>query len=295
MNNSSNHRVTTTSAASFEFHSSYLPLFLSICALEAFLGVILNITVIFVILRHRQLRELPSSVLVLNLATADLFSSAIFLPFHALLVAKVHWITSTSNDIHRCLCVFISLSSAFSIQAITIDRYISVAYSLRYQVIVTPHKAKFGSALMWAMSVIFSIAEFIAGRLTNVLAVYQTVLGTILAATILVMFALNVRMFSISRKQVRRICVQLSAVAGARKAATRQLGLAKSARKLGLILALYVLTFGPIFISKFVLYHGELESKEFYYWMLLVPLGTSCINPLVHAFWNRHFRQIMRM
>ena len=293
MNNSPNHSVTTTSAPSLEFHSSHLPLFVSICALEAFLGVILNTIVIFVILRHRQLRELPSSVLVLNLATVDLFSSAIFLPFHAVVFAKVHWIT-TSDAVHLYLCVFISLSRALSIQAITIDRYISVAYSLRYQVIVTHHKAKFGSALMWVISAIFSIAGFIAGR-TNVLGVYQSVLGITLVATILVMFVLNVRMFSMSRKQARRICVQLSVVAGARKAATRQLGLAKSARKLGLILALYVLTFGPIFISKSVLYHEELESKEFYYWMLLVPLGASCINPLVHAFWNRHFRQIMRM
>ena len=285
MINSTDYNLTTDG---LQLPSSHLPFFLAICSLESLIGVTLNTKVIVAILRRNRLHEFPSNLLVVNLAVADFFASAVFLPFQALVTWERQWIT-TNYEIHRSLFVFVVLTSAFAIKIITIDRYISVAYSLRYQVIITAKKAKIAIAGAWILSGIFSIGYFLTGKLLSV-TFYQTFLAVILILTILFMFFLNLYLFRASRKHAKKISRQLSSVIGGREAVSRHLGLSISSRKVFLILFLYVATFAPIMLCRIV-YGQDFEKKEFYFWILLASVGNSCINPLIYSLGNRHFRQ----
>ena len=284
-------RDSDTNIDKLNFKPSHFPYFLAISSIESLIGVILNATVIVAILRHSSYRALPGNLLVLNLSTIDLVSAAFVLPFHVVVVWEGKWITS-NFDIHRLVLMLAVLTGICAIIAITIDRYIGVAYSLRYQAIVTHGKVKLGIAVTWVLPTSMSLV-FFATTKSVVWEIVRLFNQTLLLIATTMVFVLYSNMLYYSWKQSKKISSQLVSVVGGRKKVKRALGLMKSARKIFLILCLYVGTFAPLVIYK-VIQGKETEMEEVRYWLILIPFGTSCLNPLVYSIGNRRFQRIMK-
>ena len=56
------------------------------------------------------------------------------------------------------------LTSAYSLVAITVNRYLSIHYSLRYRDILTHRRAKWSCILLWGFLLTLSLCLYIRGR-----------------------------------------------------------------------------------------------------------------------------------
>ena len=275
----------------FRFEPTRSAFFLTFSSLEAVIGTTSNMIVMVTILRSPRRRQLPCNLLVLSLVMADFISSALFLPFNILVVNQRRWILR-NRGIYRSLHAFCTLTSAFSIIAITIERCLCIAFSLRYIAIVTIKKAKMGIFVVWALSCAIASGYLLAGEY-DLAYYYQTFLKVFTISSILFMLALNVNLFRVSWNQSRKIIAQFRSITVGREAIKLQLSTSKTARMLLLLVSLYSVTFIPIIVCR-VIFGVHLEEREVYYWVVLISLSNSCINPAVYSLGYKGFGRLQK-
>lgn len=127
--------------------------------LVAVLSIATNYLVCVVFCLYRQLR-LIRHYFVINLAVADILIAAILIP---LFVAA----QLVTDNIALCRCQIVldiacGTASILCLAMISLERYVAVKYSLRYNSIVTQRKALFCMAFIWIYSLIVSLASFLS-------------------------------------------------------------------------------------------------------------------------------------
>lgn len=115
----------------------------------------LNGWVIFLVKAHSNLKT-NMNVLLSSLAFSDLLTGLLSIPLHV------------SCDVIRktAICVasqvalrFTSVSTVSHLLAITIDRYIGIKHSLRYNAVVTNQRIIFALSFIWSSSVFVSLIQ----------------------------------------------------------------------------------------------------------------------------------------
>ena len=107
------------------------------------LSVVGSILLLLVIMKFSQLRHIPSNLLLASLATSDLLIGLLVQPYHsamsvcALTTGDSGFLTDIPSSVPVYFASFLGYSSCVNIAVITVDRYISIAYSLQYHSIVT--------------------------------------------------------------------------------------------------------------------------------------------------------------
>ncbi|XP_067414612.1 free fatty acid receptor 3-like [Emydura macquarii macquarii] len=261
-------------------------------------GLPLNLLAFCTFVVKARRRLLPADVLLLNLTVADLLLLA-FLPVR---MAEASWeMTWRMLDFLCPLFNLLFYSSIYlttlSLMGVSIDRYLSVAFPLRYKAGRRPAYAMLAVALFWVLafshcSVIYVVqyqgrGNDTEGNLTRCYATFTddqlAVLLPVRLEMFLVLFCLPLGITAFCYARFVTIIRSLPLVSRGRKR-----------RAVGLVVAtflIFVVCFAPFNISHVVGY-VEKKSPEWRSYALLLSTFNASLDPIIFYFSSSSFQKI---
>ncbi|XP_077996419.1 adenosine receptor A2b-like [Glandiceps talaboti] len=209
----------------------------------------------------------------------------------------------------RCVTTFFILASVAHLLVIAIDRYVAIAYPLRYQILMTRRKAFTMLGLAWILSLMAAFLPLMGWRrssfsdLTDHLAdgcgfdklmtlSYVLVMGIVFFATpVSVMLALYCWIFAQTRKQLRKIGALNETFVVSRNSNRKRKQELRAARVLCVIMGCYLLCMTPAVIS--LLLDQTLEDgvpSLLTQFVFVVTFLNSALNPAIYSLGNRQVR-----
>lgn len=262
-----------------------------------------NGTIIVAIIRFQRLRT-PTNQFVAVLALADIMM-ALSLPYQV-----VYYLKPSLNTMkHACLMRYITFllpcgASLTHVLAITVDRFLSVIYPLRYVTMMTNQRVFLISALLWAYSLILGFVPLYWNNWNQTqTCIFTKVLTPGYIITLLIHFfiislfimILYMRMFAVTRKHQRGAMTQCSyqfyyvpGIQSQKK--TRSLLL------YGIIVCFFCFLWIPFFVV--VLIQMLWFNNRVIYMVgriaTLLGLISSVINPVIYVLLNKSFRKTIQ-
>ena len=146
----------------------FFPLAVLNCVVDGFLPVTSvggSALLLVAVIKFPQLREIPGNLLLASQAVSDLLIGLMVQPFLTarhigLLLGDCLLSTNNSLKFFASYSVYgLLFSSCLNICLITMDRYICIAYSLRYQDIVTKERVVLAISASWVLSLAFATVQ----------------------------------------------------------------------------------------------------------------------------------------
>ena len=173
------------------------------------LSVVGSILLLLVIMKFSQLRHIPSNLLLASLATSDLLIGLLVQPYHsamsvcALTTSEssfLRFLTDIPSAVSGYFASFLLYSSCLNIAVITVDRYVSIAHSLRYHSIVTESRVIKTVAGIWTITAVLPATRLIPFfPMTGFRVLQFAIIFSVLFSIILS----YVKLFRISRRHQR--------------------------------------------------------------------------------------------
>ncbi|XP_045157482.2 tyramine receptor 1-like [Mercenaria mercenaria] len=257
-----------------------------------------NTLVLVAIVRFRTLQDI-TGIFVANLALADLIIG-LTQPFQ---VAFFFFPELEKNKI-ACLLrfqiiLFACNASIYSLVCTVVDRYVAIAYPLRYPSIMTT-KVAFGLVLgIWVLDICCAVIPFTENNWdTSPFCLYELVLnkyfrfwnhfGGLMFA--LLMFLIYIRIYFIVKKHLRQIRNEAVFHTGDQNI--------RGTKQMNTVVAIVVLFFHiswlPFFIIELTMFEIEhVTQTKVLVANFLVFLGVmnSIVNPIVYAWKNKQYRR----
>ncbi|XP_073318722.1 trace amine-associated receptor 7c-like [Pagrus major] len=279
----------------------------TLLAFISLLTVTLNLLVIISISHFRQLHT-PTNTLLLSLAVSDLVVGLLVMPIEGQRYIETCWLLG------RLMCAltpFVSFclvsASVGNMVLISIDRYLAICDPLLYSSKITLSRVKMSICVCWACSIIYN-GCILMGHLGQpdwssschgeCVVVISHISGTVdffmaFVGPCTVMVVLYMRVFVVAVSQVRVIRLQTAATTvGAAPVAKKSER--KAARTLGIVVAVFLMSFCPYYYPAFT---GADTSNNPSYFAVLswIVLTNSCVNPLIYALFYPWFRKAIKL
>ena len=154
-------------------------------------SIFLNGCVLYILVKQQRLRNRPSAAFMISLTIADLIVSAIGQPLTVtiLLNSRSYSVTESHINLQRNAfyinCVTCS-ASASSLLLVSLDRYIYVAFPLKYELIMTKPKLIVGLVSVWLGSLVSGLTPWFKGAKMYIY--YYFVLFALVFIVIVMMF-----------------------------------------------------------------------------------------------------------
>lgn len=151
-----------------QFRRFFFPLAVLNCVVDGFLPVTSvggSALLLVAVIKFPQLREIPGNLLLASLAVSDLLIGLMVQPFLTarhigLLLGRCLLSTNYSLKFFASYSLYgLLFSSCLNICLITMDRYICIAYPLRYQGIVTKERVVQAISASWLLSLVFATVQ----------------------------------------------------------------------------------------------------------------------------------------
>ena len=280
----------------------FFPLAILNCVVEGFLPVTSvggSALLLVAVIKFPELREIPSNLLLASQAVSDLLIGLMVQPFltarHIGLLLG-HCLLSKNNS----LKIFASytlygllFSFCINICLINMDRYICIAYSLRYQDVVTKERVLLAICASWLFSLAFATIQalpFLPGAsiLKTSARAFSTIPPVLLVFTT---FLCYFKLTKIARRHQRQIRAQMNVRSTMKQHPTQQDF--QSTKTALLMVGVIFLCYMPAVIVVLGLY----ASKDFAFLEAVKPfLATLAflnpsINPLVYYARSRKIRR----
>lgn len=271
--------------------SVILALLYGIIALPALFG---NAVFLWVIYKARSVRTL-SNLLLSSLALADLLVGLIIDPMWiARCVLTPRPFSHPFKMAIDALWIQTSVTTTFSLCAVSLDRYIAIRSALLYHHIVTEKRCSVAIAIVWIASFSFGFSRILVTNPANLPKLWMCVtIITILFPMILILFCYS-RIFLIARKQSKTIARQ--DVQRSNKLVSEGIRNQKAAKTVGLVVALFFISWLPTLTTSFIPLTMSDHCKNIrvvWLWVELIAFSSSGINPWLYSLRNRHFRAEM--
>ncbi|XP_012737258.2 adenosine A2a receptor a [Fundulus heteroclitus] len=291
-------------------------LYIIVELLIAVFSVLGNVLVCWAVCLNSNLQSI-TNFFVVSLAVADIAVGVLAIPF-AIVIS-----TGFCSNFYGCLFIacfvlVLTQNSIFSLLAIAIDRYIAIKIALRYNSLVTSHRAKCIIAICWALSIIIGLTPMMGwhgvSNSTNSTnsscqpglmeclfekvvdmkyMVYFNFFACVLIP-LLLMLAIYLCIFMAARHQLKLI--EVKAFHGEKSRSTLQKEV-QAAKSLAIIVGLFAVCWLPLhIINCFTLFCPECSRPPAWimYVAILLSHANSVINPFIYAYRIREFRQTFR-
>ncbi|XP_036406267.1 trace amine-associated receptor 13c-like [Megalops cyprinoides] len=282
----------------------------SAAAAVVLLTVCGNLLVIISICHFKQLHT-PTNLLLLSLAVADLLVGIIVLPFHFIELMESHWCFGAVNCIiYIVLTFFLTCVSIYNVACIAVDRYFALCNPFLYSTKMTVNITLKLISMIWLSLFIYNLlllyfngiitdmtgntacAGWCAVPVSDNWAVADfTIAFVVLCLTIIIMY---LKVFAIAKKHAKTIrSVQEQHCS---KDSEKMNSERKAAKKLGILVSIFVLCFLPYYIILFIAMYIRTPSLYLSAIHLLNLLYlNSFINPIIYALFYTWFQKCVKL
>ena len=283
-------------------------LLLSCCIIVCVTG---NVLVLLSLKRYRNLRS-PANAILGSLAISDLLMSLpMFIRIYSLSVKDFK---GTHVDIEAGISTTLVATASLHIAFISIDRFISIRYALRYITIMTMTRVVKALVLLWSVAVIvvglvLLLTASLASHAKSILFYrklrttktdeydFQPWLICYKGAVILIFFLLPLIIMIASYVYISKIAYVKRKMIASELVRPAPVN-AKSTTTLFIVVFLYTFLNVPyMFLSVIQITNGNMDLKtEFFVSCFLLQLSSvaSCCNPYIYAYRDRHFKQAFK-
>ena len=243
----------------------------------------LNASFIVAVLKSSDRAE-PNQILMLNLAITDLLTGIVSMPSQFILYFHhTHFEEACySKVVAENVTFFLGMASFFTISAVTIERYAYVFHPFFYNEKLTSRFLKAMAGSIWLLSIALSVTYLFTG-------------GSYAINTCIGFFASALIFFCYIRIMLRARGIRRQIAAEAGRFGQRRMN--KKDRNLvvvgGLIIISFFVCYAPTVLSNLLSAFG-IRSHIFrgmYYWLLLLVLTNSFINPMISCTFNPRVRR----
>ena len=267
----------------------------AISLIAALPTILLNSLVIFAVTTRRRLQS-NSNMLLAGLASTDLLTGLVVHPIR--IAVEMNRILGvgpfcTIEKMFAASLVVANIASLCHLVLISVDRYIALKYSLKYQSLVTKHRILIGELLSWAFIMLVAIPEIILAVInveTKIFMQLGHAIPIIICSVFLhVVIYTNCYIFSETRRQKRRIQTEQVPQEEAKRIKKDN----KAVNTLVIIFAALIITYLPAFFnSGFIILRSSKHSSDekltavnvvvTWFTFSVVLLG-SLVNPIIYC------------
>ncbi|XP_055360813.1 trace amine-associated receptor 13c-like [Betta splendens] len=254
--------------------------------------------------RHQQLHT-PTNLLLLSLAVSDFFVGLVVTPFGALRQTSCWYLGDLVCSLYNYVSCFVISASIGDMVLISADRYVSICDPLHYSTRVTVSRVKLCIYICWLCSFLYN-SLFLKDDLTQpgrynschgeCLILIESISGTFdiflsYTVPVAVIIFLYMRVFLTAVSQARAMRSHVAAVT-LHHSGTKRSEL-KAARTLGVVVAVFLICFCPLYNGSFVKdsFDGALPETLMFTLMSINP----CLNPVIYALFYPWFRKALRL
>ncbi|XP_022079529.1 melanocortin receptor 5-like [Acanthaster planci] len=309
----SHERINTTvnsteDAISAESEQSAFAIFLCISmTLTILLSYLLNPLMLFTLRRVTSIQP-TTKICMVSLTMADLIFATVR-TFDLLELFAVRWLLGDFPClVHGVTSNVSGFMSIFSILLLTLDRYVTILYPLRYSTVVTELRTKILACAMWVISTAFVVCLFAVNPKHTIcdgphqlcswepLAWIKYFITGIISLTLATIFVLYLHIFLIAHKQARRIAVdQAGNGQGGQRINTRCI------TTIIIITGTLVITWTPTAVRIMIQSTKQKASEQEIYtaflftnMTLILQISNSWINVVIYYLRNKEFRQALQ-
>ena len=286
-----------------------MTIYFSFRTLWSFLTIFGNALTIVAVVRYEQLHNI-TCYLICSLAIADLIGGSLT----PLLIS--HEVQKNSQAyiplclIEKTLSMVSTANSVFSILWIAVDRYIFIAYPLRYPIIVTPVRAFSVLACSWLVSSTELVVLILAGQNLKIgmqckfpvflsSLVYTQIIIPQLIVIALLTVSIYIAIARIAHKQGNAIAALNQAFDTQAAASNRSAK--KIIKMMGMVLGSFFVCYIPQSIANYFLQENS-ESLILLHLEKVTALifwANTWINPIIYAWKSKDFclafRKLLRL
>ncbi|XP_033639916.1 cholecystokinin receptor type A-like [Asterias rubens] len=273
--------------------------------LAAITGVFGNFLVIVVYVYRQRMRNTTNAFIV-NLAVADLITSLLIIP-----LPRYSNIPQSWHGRMYCKLIFSSVfmwtsivASLLTLTLVSLERYCAVVHPVRYRVIFSKRRPKIIIGCTWLSALIINTFQLYVVDLKDGMCqnVWPSVGFRYFIATsvyIFEFFAPMIVMLTANIITVRTLKTQARALlARDQSRFSPAYSLLEARKKVIELLFIVVITFiicwAPDQFAFFIYHFGVVPETYLdgilYRLFVLLAFANSCLNPIIYAFKNKHFR-----
>ncbi|XP_028391816.1 alpha-1A adrenergic receptor-like [Dendronephthya gigantea] len=278
-----------------------------------------NLLVISVVIAYQRLQQVTNYFIV-SLAVSDLLIAALTLPLtiNATIHNEIWCLNLSTCGVWLVVDALVSCASICNLAAISIDRLIAITSPFRYREIVTRNRAFIVLGVIWAYALVWGCLALLNWQDTDKPGIAYTLNGqpatcqrtepiyyTVAAAmSFFVPLLIVLTAYSIILKVA---ITQAKAVAALdlnrdRRKKTNFFREVKATKTVALVIGAFVISWLPVFIllmlalwdqegvKKFDQKHPKIRKGIFFTFLRVLPPLNACINPIIYAVFNSHFR-----
>lgn len=270
--------------------------------IEAVLIISINFWVLYAVYKKRSLRTVANYILA-SLALSDLLTGLVGIPSYLTCSAiQKLAICATSAMFLR----FTSVSTVTHLFCVTMDRYVSIMFSLRYCTLVTKKRGFIIVALMWCLSMFVSLIQLIWFSTDDKVHDEPSVevknhelrfdlfsLTVFFAIPLLVMVLVYARIFAEVRRQ--NCIIQKHSTPGWQNEHKNHLKERRAIITFAMMVFCYVIGWLPYFTLR-IQHHLDIIPnlpESVIYLFIYLRYATSLANPLLYILGKQDFRKAL--
>lgn len=261
----------------------------------AVIAIVGNMLVLIAIAKTPRLRTV-TCYFIASLAVGDLYLNIVLVPMW---IVKLDWNLWTLDNHPLQLAIeFLSLQMsmtvAYNLCVVSVDRLISIKYVYRYTQILTPRRSIIVIISIWSMSLAISIPRLFITDIKIISRLFVIGSFVVMFIPYLVIIYCYIRIYKIAKSQARKIAVNLFT-----KIHTERNK--KGSITIGLVIGIYSLLGLPVVVVAIVDYIQTIKDpcdatrmRVYWMWSLALSYSHSAYNPFIYAVRNELFNRAIR-
>ena len=248
-----------------------------------------NLLFFIVILGNKRLHTRSNACLI-SLATTDMLVGIILEPLHIIQLFGIEYRKNCAlNSARRLLTTFVICSSVGAVTVVSYDRYMHLSKTMNYLLFMTKRKIRILLIVSWLVPLMILLLFFAEALLSRVLTIVYILTSF---AVMITCYVSIIRITKNREDALKKSILSMSSSIIDMSIAKESKTHIRAAKAVGVIIALFFLTFAPwaiffIIISVSELSHRNLhisnEAKEITFAILATTtMASSAINPVIY-------------
>ena len=264
-------------------------------------AVIGNATVLWLFYKNESLRTISNRFLA-SLCVADFLVGLVIDPvWIAIRFATQPQRAHILKQVINLLWIHSTAATVFNLCCVSIDRFIAIRFSYRYQDFITKKRCYVVIIMMWLISLFLPFSRILVENQTNVEELWFSLTFVVFVLPLTVVTLCYFWIFKAAKKQFREI--RRKSHPNVHESDTPQnTQNYKALKTIGFVLGVFIVSWMPSLVVSVVDYATAsdkcVDHRLAYLvwpWIEAIAFTSSAINPWIYCFRNGEFRNSLRL